>query len=101
MGDIPLIYELSQEADNDLSQIYDYTIEKFGTSQAIEYLTSFEQVFQSLCSNPKLGRKRDEIRKRVRSFSNESHVVFYTILEDRIRIIRVLHASRDITSFPY
>lgn len=92
-------YELSQEADNDLDEIYDYTAEQFGMEQAIKYLMGFETVFGNLCSNPQLGRKRNEIRKGLRSISNESHTVFYRILADRIRIVRILHASRDIVKF--
>ena len=92
-------YELSQEADNDLNEIFDYTVDQFGIEQAIRYLGGFENVFENLCNNPKSGRKRDELRKGLRSISNQSHTVFYRILEDHIRIVRILHASRDIIKF--
>ena len=92
-------YELSQEADNDLDEIFDYTAEQFGIDQAIKYLSGFEDVFQSLCNNPKLGRNRNEIRKGLRSISHISHTVFYRIFDDRLRIVRILHGSRDIIKF--
>lgn len=99
MAHAPILYELSQDADNDLVEIFDYTVEQFGFEQAVQYLSGFEQVFKNLCSNPKSGRERVEIRNGLRSFSKESHIVFYRILKDRIRIVRVLHASRDIIRF--
>lgn len=92
-------YELSQEADNDLDEIFDYTAEQFGIEQAIKYLSGFDVMFENLCSNPNLGRKRNEIRKGLRSISHISHMVFYRILEDRLRIVRILHASKDIIKF--
>ena len=92
-------YELSQAADNDLDEIYDYTTKQFGVDQAIKYLSGFEVVFESLCSNPKLGRERIELKKGLRSISSESHTIFYRILKDRIRIVRILHGSRDIIRF--
>jgi len=94
-----LEYELSQEADNDLSDIYDYTTTQFGMEQAVKYLLGFEDTFAVLCDQPKLGRMREEIRSGLRSISYVSHLIFYTVLRDRIRVVRVLHASRDIVRF--
>lgn len=94
-----LPYELSEEADRDLEEIFDYTVEKFGVEQAIVYVSSFEDTFESLCNNPKLGRERMEIREALRSIVKESHVVFYRILRSKIRIVRILHVSRDIIKF--
>ena len=92
-------YELSLEADRDLDEIFDYTNQEFGVDQAIKYLIDFEIVFESLCSNPRLGRPRDEVRKGLRSVSKERHTVFYKIMKDRVWIVRVLHGSRDIHKF--
>ena len=94
-----LRYELSEEADSDLEDIFDYTVEQFGIEQAIKYVSNFQAVFIGLCNNPRLGRERKDIRNGLRSIAKESHVVFYRILKDRIRIIRVLHTSRDIITF--
>ena len=96
MAFTPDAYALSQEADNDLQEIYDYTTEKFGAEQAIRYLTGIEELFNVLCNHPHTGRMRNEIRKGIRSISYVSHIVFYRVVEKQIRIVRVLHASRDI-----
>jgi len=92
-------YELAQEADNDLQEIYDYTATNFGTVQAIKYLHGLDELFQALCTHPHTGRMRNEIRKGVRSCSYISHIVFYRVLESRIRIVRILHASCDVPRF--
>ena len=38
MASSRLEYELSQKADNDLSDIYEYTATQFGMEQAVKYL---------------------------------------------------------------
>lgn len=38
-------YKLSQEADQDLEDIFDYTSAKFGTGQAVQYLSEFDVLF--------------------------------------------------------
>ena len=92
-------YELSPEADQDLEEIFDYTDREFGIDQAVEYLSGFDSLFVKLVNNPEIGRARDEIRKGLRSLLTEKHVVFYRILGNRIRIVRILHGSRDVRTF--
>ncbi|MBI1286224.1 MAG: type II toxin-antitoxin system RelE/ParE family toxin [Flavobacteriales bacterium] len=89
-------FEISLPADEDLEEIFIYTEEEFGTDQAVEYLTELDTVFYQLVGNPELGRERNEIKKGLRSFPSGSHVVFYRILADHVRIVRVLHGSRDL-----
>jgi toxin ParE1/3/4 len=84
-----LHYELSLEAEKDIEDIFDYSI----------YVSGFEETFEYLCRNPKAGRERIEIRDGLRSIVKESHVVFYRILNTKIRIARILHVSRDIIRF--
>jgi toxin ParE1/3/4 len=91
-----LSYELSPEAAQDLSDIFDYTEMEFGLDQAVKYLKDLEHCFIQLCGNPSIGRERSEIREALYSFLSQSHVVFYRILNDRLRVVRVLHGSRDL-----
>lgn len=92
----PRHYELSEPADQDLEEIFDYTASEFGLEQAIDYLSGLEAVFDQLISNPELGRSRNEIMFELRSIAKASHVVFYRVLEDHIKIVRVLHGNRDV-----
>lgn len=92
-------YRLSLEADQDLEDVFDYTLREFGIDQAIAYVNGFEAIFMSLAANTELGRKRDDVRKDLRSFVKGSHTIFYRILKNRIYIVRVLHGSRDVIKF--
>ncbi len=48
---------------------------------------------------PMTGRERGEIRIGLRSVIKENHVVFYRIVKSRVRIVRILHGSRDLPKY--
>lgn len=99
MSKSPILYELSAEADRDLEEIFDYTAHEFGINQAAKYVLAFDDVFELLLQNPESGRARNEIRDGLRSVVKDTHVVFYRVLMDRLRIVRILHGSRDLPKF--
>ena len=92
-------YELSSEADNDLEDIFNYTNYKFGLQQAIKYLTDIDAVLHKLVLQPNLGRERSEIKKDLFSIVEQEHVIFYRIKKSHIRIVRVLHGSKDLIRY--
>ena len=99
MVKVELFYEPSAEADKDIEDLFDYTAEEFGLDQAVTYVNAFDSVFVDLLDTPKLGRTRPEIRRDLRRIVKESHTIFYRILKDLIRIVRILHGSRDLRNF--
>lgn len=96
MSHIQLFYELSDEADSDLEVIFDYTAHEYGLDQAVKYVSGFDDLFEQILQNPMSGRERKEIRVGLRSFIKDSHIIFYRVLKDRVRIVRILRGSRDL-----
>ncbi len=92
-------YLLSAQAEADLGTIFDYTEKEFGKAQASRYLMALDAIFNDLIINPKSGRERREIRANLRSIIHSSHIIFYRVCTDHIRIVRVLHAGRDLSRF--
>lgn len=92
-------YILSEIADEDLEDIFDFTMTEFGFEQAEKYFNEIEDVFQSLLINQELGKKRNEIKEGLYSFTKDNHIIFYRILNNHIRIVRVLHGSQDISKY--
>lgn len=90
---------LSKAADADLEDIFDYTLEEFGLDQAVSYVSSFDDTFNMIAENLEIGRERKEIQEDLRSFVKDKHVIFYRILSDHVRIVRILHGSRDLPKF--
>lgn len=90
---------LSKAADADLEDIFDYTLEEFGLDQAVSYVSEFDDTFETISESPEIGRKREEIREELRSLVKDKYVIFYRILIDHIRVVRILHGSRDLPKF--
>ena len=89
-------YALSEAADLDIDAIFDYIEREHSFNQAIKYLLSLESVFESIVINPRIGRERNEIKLGLCSIAEQEHIIFYRILKNYVRIVRVLHGSKDI-----
>jgi toxin ParE1/3/4 len=91
-------------ANHDLVEIAHYTaLSQDGIEVAREFVWMLKDKFLLLAENPDLGRVRDELTgvctaspKSLRSFPVNKYVVFYEPTADGVRILRVLHASRDL-----
>jgi len=92
-------YILSRNTQDDINDLFDFGAEKFGKYQALEYLIGLRSYFKLLMKNPHLVKKRTEIKKGLFSFPYASHIIFYRIFNKHIKIVRVLHGSRDLIKF--
>lgn len=92
-------YILSQKAQEDIEAIYEFGFRNFGKEQALNYLIGMQSHFKLLLKNPEIGKQRDEIKTGLYSLPYASHIIFYRILKNHIRIVRVLHGSRDLKKF--
>lgn len=61
-------------------------------------LRLFDEKLNLLAANHPIGRPRPELAPNLRSWNVHRFVLFYRPIEDGIILIRVLHASMDITS---
>lgn len=86
---------ISPIARNDLKVIYQYSLRKWGETQSSTYLDAIKTQFWNLTEHPEIGIVREELSPYMRSFSIESHVVFYRLRTEHIEIVRVLHSRQD------
>jgi toxin ParE1/3/4 len=86
-------FTISRVAEADLTEIADYTLQRWGQAQAEKYLFEIEACCRTLAGNPLPGRACDAIRPRLRRMERGEHVVFYSIAPDGIFIVRVVHRS--------
>lgn len=89
-------YLLSQDAEGDLVEIYDRSLDEWGEVQADRYLDGLYAAFAGLAARPLAGRLRPEIGKHVRSRLFGSHIIFYAARPQRVDILRILHQARDL-----
>jgi len=91
-------YKLSRKAEEDLEDIWLYTLETWSKEQADRYLSLIFDEIEFLTSNPKTGQDFDHIRKSYRYSKVKSHLIFYKHKksEDIIEVIRILHERMDL-----
>ena len=83
-------------AEQDLLEIWLYTLNEWGEHRADEYLNKLDQAIQLLAEQPLMCRERIELTPPVRIHRHAHHLVVYLVLADGINVIRILHDSMDI-----
>ncbi len=86
----------SEDAKQDLRDIWRGLAEYSGLSFADSTLAKLESKFQLLTQFPSSGKVRDELLAGLRSYPAGDFVIFYRLVEKRVEVVRVLHGRRDI-----
>jgi plasmid stabilization system protein ParE len=95
--------ELSDRAENELFNIYGYSIEQFGIVQAKKYLVELEVALHKLLLNPLDGTRVEKGLARrlslpsdiVRSSLYVQHRIYFIVDEERLFVLSILHSARD------
>lgn len=89
-------YLLSKKAEEDVIAIYLDGASEFGVQRADQYHQQLKKTFQFLSDNPEAAHLRHELVPAVRIHPCQSHMVIYTVNEDRDAfIIRIRHQRED------
>ena len=83
-------YELTESADEDLTNIYSFTYSEFSERQADAYFESLEECLGRLADNPKMGRSVSFLRKGYRLLVHQRHSIYYKPTRSGILVVRVL-----------
>lgn len=89
-------FRLSERAEQDLLDIYDYTERNFGTYHAEAYHAGLERIFDLLAGFPRIGLMVDEGAPGFRRFRFQAHTVFFTEEADHVLIRVILHSAREV-----
>ena len=84
------------KAKLDLIDVWLYTFNQWGESQADKYIDALEDSLHLLVEQPLICRERTQFNPPVRIHHYEHHLIVYTILSDGINIIRVLHENMNV-----
>jgi plasmid stabilization system protein ParE len=88
-------------AEDDLDN-YALYIARDSKAAAIRFLERAYEAFETLARNPGFGTRLEGIHEvelrtwRIKGFN--AYVILYQPLRERVRILRILHASRDWTN---
>jgi toxin ParE1/3/4 len=90
-------YHLTNKAVDDLSEIWDYTIETWSEIQAEKYYELLMASCYDLANNPELGKNYDIVTKGILGFKSGELIIFYSIISmNEIEIARILHGMMDL-----
>ncbi len=88
-------YRLTPATKADIKGIWNYTDDKWGTTQADKYVKLLERRIQLLAKTPGIGKPRDEVRPEYFSCPEGKQIIFYRIKKDHIEVVRILHESME------
>jgi toxin ParE1/3/4 len=90
-------FKLTNKAVDDLSKIWEYTLEVWSENQADKYYELLISNCQEIADNPHLGKSYDGITQSLLGMKTNRHIIFYrTLNENYIEIIRILHERMDL-----
>ena len=91
-----LTYQLSELAEKDLENIWDYTFKHWSIKQADKYINQIIKQIDKICSNPEIGRSISGIKLKHRMSKINSHMIIYKVENRMLQVDRILHKKMDI-----
>ena len=90
-------YRISEEAIEDLEQIWYYTLKQWSAEQADRYYNLIMDEIDYLSNDFESGRNMDHIKPGYKLSKVKSHLIFYRKGKDEIvEIVRILHEMMDV-----
>lgn len=83
-------------AELDILEIWDFIADD-SITEADLWIDRLDEKLLLWATQPMMGRSRDELARGLRSFAFGRYVVFFLPISDGLDVVRVLHASRDIS----
>lgn len=84
----------SSRAEIDLIEIWRY-IAKDDPVAADQQLDRIDAACEILCANPQAGPRRQDLAHGLRFYPAGHYLIFDTVVDDGIIVVRVLHGARD------
>jgi toxin ParE1/3/4 len=88
---------ISPQARAELDAIWLYIARESGSADIATRVTdSITQHFWLLNRYPNIGRRRDDLRSGLRSFSAGDYVIIYRVEKSTVDVLHIYHGTRDI-----
>jgi toxin ParE1/3/4 len=90
-------YYFSNEAVEDLSEIWNYTFSTWSEKQADTYYELILNTCNELAIKPSLGKEYDIVTKGILGLRTGEHIIFYSVIsQNEIEVARILHGMMDL-----
>ena len=92
-------FHFTHKAVEDLTQIWNYTLEIWSEKQADKYYNLLISACGELAKKPNLGKKYEVVSVGLLGYKSGEHIIFYSIIaKNEIEVIRILHGRMDLKS---
>ncbi len=85
-------------AEQDLEKIGDY-IARDNPRRALTFIREIRQQCKQLSERPKTYLLRSEVGENIRSCVFGRYVIYFTEIDEGVRVIRILHGAMDVKSY--
>ena len=93
-------YRISEQAINDLNDIWVYTLHKWSKEQADRYFNLIFEEIEFIADNFMIGKSVEQTRKNYRVTKVKSHLIFYRKTENElVEIVRILNQRMDLKKY--
>lgn len=92
-----MVVKLRPQAAEDIAEVWEHIAED-NLAAADRWVDQLDEQFRLLATQPLMGRARNELSPRLRSFPFGRYVIFYEPLDDGLDVVRLLHSARDVDS---
>ncbi len=89
-------YRLTPKALADLEDIWSYTCQQWSSEQAEKYHNDIIKAIEALSQGAVVWQKADHVRPGYLKYRVASHILFFTISDDFLDVIRILHMRMDV-----
>jgi toxin ParE1/3/4 len=90
-------FYLTNKAVADLTNIWNYTFEKWSEQQADNYYKVLLENCGEIANNPGIGKYYDRIMVSLLGFKVSLHIILYRIVSsEHIEITRIIHEMMDL-----
>lgn len=90
-------FKFTRKAIQDLSEIWEYTLETWSEKQADKYYKLIIESCAELAKNPEQGKDYSQIHAGLFGHNISKHIIFYRRIDkSTIEITRILHEQMDL-----
>lgn len=90
-------FHLTNKAVDDLSNIWEYTLNEWSEKQADKYYELIITSCKELSQNPKIGKSYNDVSENALGYLAHKHIIIYKIIKpNEIEVLRILHSSMDL-----
>jgi toxin ParE1/3/4 len=86
---------LRPDAEGDIEDIADYTLEQWDLEQARFYVHNLRQAIEGLSSGALRYPLCETVYPGLRRRRSAMHHIYYLTFDNRVEIVRILHVQRD------